>query len=641
MAKQAQQRTAGTGRKRVGAIHVDVKLNILHTIADAIYSTPAGKIREAVANSRDNGATWVMIAVDQMNDRLSVVDNGTGITRERFQEIFENIGYPLLRSADETKLSYFGIGLMSIFQLGRKVRVFTRPRGVREILSLGIDTGAIFDPANKNKSISFLTDCLRPLEDTTDSVRRRASIPLLNDRFDCGEPTNFPDSFTEIIIEEIDSGDLEEICSGAFQEVLSKVLPLRAQDDEPFLRRFTGKKAKELRQLLQRDDYCRTVDVYFGTQEEGVMQQLWKYFPRFNSRITFPDDNVHLSVPENGSFAYYVVHTVAEDLQQRGVELEEEERETGFWIRNQNFLVKSADFLDKPGPGRKPKGTIDKPLRNWVFGEIFHKNMNPFLTVGRNEFLFEHREFKAFRSEFLEVVFPLNKALREIWQRRKDVVEDFVRPFAEIVHPTGPFARAQQKLRILVGEKLDERAFHEQVRAGLSKCRVPKIERDDARVDVILRKTKRPILLGEAEGTAVRIDPALSGRVETCEVRWDAFHKQVVVDVSPNLFDPKPVVFLSEQYTVFYVAEKESESGLSVDVESHRIYINPFNRELSRYSLSILDVYIALEVADAMSHSQAELKRNFLRLLGPAPSLASRYISPLGDDLRRTAALSR
>jgi HSP90 family molecular chaperone len=72
---------------------VDFKINILHTIADAIYATPAGKIREAVANSRDQSATWVAIALDQTNRRLSIFDNGSGITRKRFGEIFDNIGY--------------------------------------------------------------------------------------------------------------------------------------------------------------------------------------------------------------------------------------------------------------------------------------------------------------------------------------------------------------------------------------------------------------------------------------------------------------------------------------------------------------------------------------------------------------------
>ena len=59
---------------------VDVKVAILHTIADAIYATPTGKIREAVANARDNNATWIIILVDQTRKSICLFDNGPGIT---------------------------------------------------------------------------------------------------------------------------------------------------------------------------------------------------------------------------------------------------------------------------------------------------------------------------------------------------------------------------------------------------------------------------------------------------------------------------------------------------------------------------------------------------------------------------------
>jgi HSP90 family molecular chaperone len=126
-------------------LNVDVKVGILHTIADAIYATPAGKIREAVANARDKDATWIIILVDQTRKSICLFDNGPGITRTRFQEIFESIGYGMLKHDPEKKLSYFGLGLMSIFQLGNKVKIFTRPQGEKEIHLLEVDTQAIFN----------------------------------------------------------------------------------------------------------------------------------------------------------------------------------------------------------------------------------------------------------------------------------------------------------------------------------------------------------------------------------------------------------------------------------------------------------------------------------------------------------------
>jgi len=137
-------------------IQVEVKIGILHTIADAIYATPAGKIREAVSNARDNNASWIVILADRTTNSLTFFDNGNGITQDRFLEIFKSIGWGLLRNQPDTKLSYFGLGLMSIFQLGESFSLFTKPKNSKEYNFLGINTKGIFDKKNDNKSISFL-----------------------------------------------------------------------------------------------------------------------------------------------------------------------------------------------------------------------------------------------------------------------------------------------------------------------------------------------------------------------------------------------------------------------------------------------------------------------------------------------------
>jgi hypothetical protein len=98
----------------------------------------------------------------------------------------------------------------------------------------------------------------------------------------------------------------------------------------------------------------------------------------------------------NSDFPYYIVDKTAEDLRRdnitktkRKYEKQEtkekdkeredlEERRNGFWVRNNNFLTKRADFLEKPGPGRR---LINMPLRNRVLGEIYHRDINRFLTI--------------------------------------------------------------------------------------------------------------------------------------------------------------------------------------------------------------------------------------------------------------------
>jgi histidine kinase/DNA gyrase B/HSP90-like ATPase len=372
-------------KRSTGQMQVDVKIKILHTIADAIYSTTEGKIREAVANARDNNAKWIAIVFDQTNKTLFLIDNGKGITKSRFNEIFRSIGYGLLSDDSEEKMSYFGLGLMSIFQLGEEIEIFTRPSGQRQMLKLNVNTEAIFSKNNEKNSITSLNEFIA-IGNADEHARSTASTSLLNKFISDKLDTDHLESFTEIVIKGIKEEDLNTICEDRFMLELRKLLPLKPEKGEPFLNRFTGEKSREIRKIMSGREFCETIDVFFGFQGDTEPEQLWKYFPAFRSDLDFPDDNVLVGRAPDDSFAYYFLHSVAVDLQR--MKGEDVERETGFWVRNQNFLVKGADFLEKSGPGRKKK-TIDKPLKPWIFGEIFCRDMNTLLTVSRNEYLFE------------------------------------------------------------------------------------------------------------------------------------------------------------------------------------------------------------------------------------------------------------
>lgn len=616
--------------RRESKLNVGVKVGILHTIADAIYGTAAGKIREAVANSRDNGASWVIISVDRTSRTISIFDNGSGITRERFQEIFKSIGHPLPLPGLEKKVSYFGLGLMSIFQLGKRIRLFTRPTGKTQFNLLEVDTDSIFDLENKDQPISFLNNFVS-VKDAGPLDRAKSPAPVLNGFVEGAAIGGFPDSFTEIVVEEVTPEDLEKICDSAFEDDLCKRLPLRVEKDEPFLKRFPDINVRrQIMDVLQNDNYCRTIDVYFGVEGERETKQLWKYFPHFRSDLEFPKDNVYVGIAESDEFAYYIVHTIAEDMHRAGYD---EERETGFWVRNQNFLVKGAHFLEMSGPGTR---VIQEPLRSWIFGEVFHKDMNAFLTVARDDYLYHKPEFREFRQEVIKIVQHLNKQLREIWQEKDRIQKDLIEPFANIAEPKGAIKRMEQKLRRLMDQDLSDKEFQEQALKRLRGLRKQNIEVETASMDAILTQGGRAVVLAEDANALVQVDPRLKGKVHDRQVTWDATHRRVVVSLSPDLFGPTKVVFLGKTFTVVFVAKDQTDPGVSINVDDGKIYVNPFNEDLSVYSISILDIYVALEIADAMASTKDELKKNFLDLLGPPPPDVARYIVPLGEDLRRT-----
>jgi hypothetical protein len=47
-----------------------------------------------------------------------------------------------------------------------------------------------------------------------------------------------------------------------------------------------------------------------------------------------------------------------------------------------------------------------------------------------------------------------------------------------------------------------------------------------------------------------------------------------------------------------------------------------------------------LEIADAISNDQTELKKNFLTIIGAKTTVAVKYVTPLGDELRRLSAFA-
>src|SRR4030042_769916 len=118
--------------------------------------------------------------------------DGDVISKSQFEDIFKSIGYGLSSDDPEKKLSYFGLGFMSIFRLGNKVRIFTRPKDDPNIIAVDIDAKEIFSEENQKKSIKELRNYItfgNPNE------RKISPAPILNDLIENefgGLPLSFP-----------------------------------------------------------------------------------------------------------------------------------------------------------------------------------------------------------------------------------------------------------------------------------------------------------------------------------------------------------------------------------------------------------------------------------------------------------------
>jgi len=232
---------------------VGVKVGILTTIARSIYSDTLMKIREAVSNSADNKASRFVFTLKQTQKdsySLSLFDNGHGMTEERIEQILDSIGYGLYRDDPHAKkfYSYFGLGLMSIFQLGQHVTVITKSKKDSKVVKLTVDSQQMFSKEMESKHLSALRDSIA-LDPSSEKERETIS-PLSKDMMNKALKTS-SGHFTEIVIDNINKADFESIMDAGFVNSLRQILPLKVEKQDPFLGALEENDRKRILKLLR------------------------------------------------------------------------------------------------------------------------------------------------------------------------------------------------------------------------------------------------------------------------------------------------------------------------------------------------------------------------------------------------------
>lgn len=121
---------------------------VLARITDGIYRQPASAIRELIANAYDADATTVVINTDPPRfNRITIRDNGSGMSIETLSHVLHHIGGSLKRTDKGSELSVasasnvqkspggrqligrIGIGLFSVVQLTPHFQIITKVKG--------------------------------------------------------------------------------------------------------------------------------------------------------------------------------------------------------------------------------------------------------------------------------------------------------------------------------------------------------------------------------------------------------------------------------------------------------------------------------------------------------------------------------
>jgi hypothetical protein len=111
-----------------------IDLNVLDHLADGLYSSVAAVITETVANAWDADATEVRIDLNIAEDRIDIVDDGSGMDLDAVNDRYLRVGYRRRKDGDTTLggrvvMGRKGIGKLSLFSIADLIEIHTQANG--------------------------------------------------------------------------------------------------------------------------------------------------------------------------------------------------------------------------------------------------------------------------------------------------------------------------------------------------------------------------------------------------------------------------------------------------------------------------------------------------------------------------------
>ena len=418
-------------------IQTEAKFGILTTITNAIYATPKLKIKEAVTNAKDNNATKMLISYNDNTNTLTLLDNGDGFSIESLKNIFSSIGYSEYKQ-DNNKYSHFGLGLFSVFSLGSMVEIYSKQKDNSIVCTF--NSAEVFSQDNEDKPLRLVADHIK--------VFYSDEYLFTSDLQDTSKELiiNSSNSYTEIKIIGINAVNKSYFKNiHLLKKEMSMVLPVRPRENEPFFENIIDEaqreKIKKISGVYENSPYVSFVDIFyeFITNDNisesnevdtnkpfnAYIWQIYKYYPNFTN-IFFNNGNITIEESENDNWAGYIVY-IPEDLHNY---INKENKDTihGLWLRNRGTLVEKNTFLECDD-----YKSIDNPVKRWIFGEVFHKQMENFLYVTRDSVIEENASYKKFCASVHSSLFKdINDPLRAIYDTVKSVKTSIVEPLISI-----------------------------------------------------------------------------------------------------------------------------------------------------------------------------------------------------------------
>ncbi|MCX6376170.1 MAG: ATP-binding protein [Armatimonadetes bacterium] len=136
---------------------IRVDKDIVTLLSRRTYDNFPQAIREVVSNAYDADSTLVDILIDRGSDRISIIDNGCGMTPDDFDYYLRIAA--MTREARLTgrlgrrRIGHFGIGFLSMFPFCRAIEITSTTENSDVVFSAGINAEAYTSPSSRSADV--------------------------------------------------------------------------------------------------------------------------------------------------------------------------------------------------------------------------------------------------------------------------------------------------------------------------------------------------------------------------------------------------------------------------------------------------------------------------------------------------------
>jgi len=134
--------------------HLEVAKEIVPLLSKSTYQRSfSNAIRELVSNAYDADALSVYITIDDNYKKISIEDDGNGMTQDEFNNYLRIAGQKsekeITRRYKRKRIGKFGVGFLSIFPFCNVLKITTTSENSNEILVATIPSGEFFKPGSE------------------------------------------------------------------------------------------------------------------------------------------------------------------------------------------------------------------------------------------------------------------------------------------------------------------------------------------------------------------------------------------------------------------------------------------------------------------------------------------------------------